>query len=391
MENNKTLILEDRVNIDEKVDIQNIGVDTGEIFDNLDNLSDDEINEKYDQLMNMSLLDTSETEEDKENIDEIEESYDTNIKDLNIFDKVDNVDIDEISSSEYDVDESQVKAILSDNDITDMKDIVQITGLIERRVKGEQFNPYPLFPEKIQLEINSQLAMMGKTSDRHSRSMIANMILDQMVEEYKSRNTMDLDDAFLKLGEDARKLAMETSIEMSDLYLELDSARREAIQESINKAEEKGDNEAAQKFKAIQHALDESIDLTDFAEYCKTVKIKKFDMEKPSRIYDIIYNKYRNHKNVINDISQCPKILDKHIKDNHEGNLKVCLAFCKYCANKSPDNIEDHTFMYYFIRNIIMLDRMNPNGENTGDMKQEASQYYLRFLNAIKKCISNIK
>ena len=312
-------------------------------------------------------------------------------KDLNIFDKVDNVDIDEISSSEYDVDESQVKAILSDNDITDMKDIVQITGLIERRIKGEQFNPYPLFPEKIQLEINSQLAMMGKTSDRHSRSMIANMILDQMVEEYKSRNTMDLDDAFLKLGEDARKLAMETSIEMSDLYLELDSARREAIQESINNAEEKGDTEAAQKFKNIEHALDESIDLNDFAEYCKTVKIKKFDIEKPSRVYDIIYNKYRNHKNVINDISQCPKILDKHIKDNHEGNVKVCLAFCKYCANKSPDNIEDHTFMYYFIRNIIMLDRMNPNGENTGDMKQETSQYYLRFLNAIKKCISNIK
>ena len=370
---------------------KNIEIDTGDYFDNLDNLSDEEINEKYDKLMSLSTIDQSELSD--EEMDDIEEAYDNPIKlkDLEVFKKVDDVNIDEITSDEINVDESQVKAMLSDNDINDIEDILKITELISRRIKGEQFNPYPLFPDKIKQQINAQLATLGQASDRHSRSMISNMILDQMVEEYKSRNTMDLDDEFLKLGEDAKKLVRETSVEMSELYLELDSARREAIKESIQKAQDNGDFEAVKKFKDIEKALDESIDLTEFAEYCKTVKIKKFDMEKPSRVYDIIYNKYRDHKNVINDIAQCPNILDKHIKDNHEKNLKVCLAFCKYCANKSPDDIKDHTFMYYFIRNIIMLDRMNPNGEDYDSMKQDASQYYLRVINALKNCMTNIK
>lgn len=391
-ENNNVINLSDKVAIDEKADIE-VGIDTGETFGNLDNLTDKEINDKYDQLMNLSTIDNQE-ELSKEDIDNIEDSYDNpplDISNLNIFETAENVDINEITSDNLDIDESQVKAMLSDDDITEMEDIIKITDLLRRRLNGEKFNPYHLFPEKIQHDINAQLVSMGQASDRHSRAMISNMILDQMAEEYKSRNTMDLDDVFLKLGEDAKKLVQEASVEMSDLYLELYSSRKEAIQESINKATENNDLEAVKKFKEIDEAMEESIDLNKFAEYCKTVKIKKFDMEKPSRIYDIIFNKYRDHKNNINDISYCPKILDKHIKDNHEGNLKVCLAFCKYCANMSPDNISEHTFMYFFIRNIIMLDRMNPNGENTDTMKQESYQYYNRVINGLKKCISNIK
>ena len=58
--------------------------------------------------------------------------------------------------------------------------------------------------------------------------------------------------------------------------------------------------------------------------------------------------------------------------------------------NFSPDNIEDHTFMYYFIRNIILIDRINPKGKLYETMDEKSKKFYDGFIENLKKCISNL-
>ena len=41
------------------------------------------------------------------------------------------------------------------------------------------------------------------------------------------------------------------------------------------------------------------------------------------------------------------------------------VAFCTYCKNMKNTNVEEHIFMYYFIKNILYLDTTAPGTEFT--------------------------
>jgi hypothetical protein len=57
----------------------------------------------------------------------------------------------------------------------------------------------------------------------------------------------------------------------------------------------------------------------------------------------------------------------------------------------SPDNIVDHTFMYYFIRNIYLLDSLNPRGGLYESLQGKEKEFYDSFVSAIRIAIDNMK
>ena len=313
---------------------------------------------------------------------------------------IDHVDMDKISEHQMDLlnadntDEINLDSlsdILSGDEITEFTEVMEIGAMVQRRLHGEQFNPYNDFPEQFKKIVDSELAKNGLVSNNKNKSIIANFILNGIVEDYKKTSDgMDLDTMFASMEENLRKTTDGISKDIGVMFMAMDKDRNEALNNAIQKAEADGKTEAVEKLKAIKDSIDSAFNLEEFAEYCKTVRIKKFEVEKPQKVFDSFNQKYVSHKYSIGDISNAPLLLDLHLRDQHDDNVKYCIAFCKYCMNKNPDNISDHTFMYYFIRNISFIERLNPRGSVYNTMTVEERNFYDDYLYRIKTCINNI-
>lgn len=312
---------------------------------------------------------------------------------------IDGVDMDKISEHQMDlldnntdeIDLNSLSDILSGDEITEFTEVMEIGAMVQRRLHGEQFNPYNDFPEQFKKIVDSELVKNGLVSNNKNKSIISNFILNEIVEDYKkSFDVMDLDIMFASMEENLRKTTDGISKDIGVMFMSMDKDRNEALNNAIQKAEVDGKTEAVEKLKTIKDSIDSAFTLTDFAELCKTVRIKKFEVEKPQKVFDSFNQKYVSHKYSIGDISNAPLLLDLHLKDQHDDNVKYCIAFCKYCMNKNPDNIADHTFMYYFIRNISFIERLNPRGVVYNTMTIEERSFYDDYLSKIKTCINNI-
>ena len=82
--------------------------------------------------------------------------------------------------------------------------------------------------------------------------------------------------------------------------------------------------------------------------------------------------------------------MDRHLGTSHLQNTLICIAFCKYCKDMNPDNMNEHTFMYYFIRNIIAIDRLNPKGRLYEGMDEKSRSFYNVFAIGLKLALANL-
>jgi hypothetical protein len=57
----------------------------------------------------------------------------------------------------------------------------------------------------------------------------------------------------------------------------------------------------------------------------------------------------------------------------------------------SPNNIAEHAFMYYFIRNIYLLDSLNPRGGLYESLTGKEKEFYDSFTSAIRNAIDKMK
>jgi len=289
-----------------------------------------------------------------------------------------------------------LKGILGPEDVKDFEDISALANLISRRLKGENFNPYDLFPETYKREVDKLALSISNDNinpNLKGKNYIANAFLNQLVNEYKksSNTAVDLDTMLSGFDKEVDDEYKKISQDLGGMMMTFDDERRAEIDAAIKRCEAEGKTESIDRLNAIKNTLDTAYNLTEFAEACKYIKIKRYELENPKRVWESFNFKYEKHKNVINDISQCPTILMRHIPEyTDKQKTMLCIAFCKYCLNFSPDNMEEHTFMYYFIRNIIMIDRLNPKGNLYESMDERSKTFYDGFVENLKACIVNI-
>ena len=297
---------------------------------------------------------------------------------------------DESSKKEINIDILKV-ALETTPYAKDIEDFEDFKSLIKRRLAGEKFNPYESFPQPLKNKVDLIIAQAPPATSsniRMTKNYVSNFVLNEITKAYSSNlNNLDLDLMLSSFNSDVDKTMENMSTELGGIFLSIDDQRKIEIDAAIERCKSEGKDDGVKKLEKLKAALEAPYNLDDFAEFCKHVKIKKFDLEKPSRIFDSFNMKYMRHKNNINDISSCPVILSRH---NIDDSLKLCLAFCKYAMNMSPDNIEDHTFMYYFIRNIVVIDRLNPKGNLYEAMDEKSKEFYDGFIYNLKKCVNNL-
>ena len=278
----------------------------------------------------------------------------------------------------------------------ELQTVLKVNELIQNKISGKKvlYDDLPPILKKAVTDIAAQSANEGPSfAYLHNKSIlnyISNIVIQQLVDEYNKKNAgIDIDTMLKGFDESINKMQNDMSKEFGDMLMTFDDERKAEIDAAIERCKKEGKEDSIIKLQKMKDVIDDAYNLDKFSEFCKKVKIKKFDLEKPKKIFLSFNSKYEKHANNINDIQYCPIVLDRHLED-HDSNLKLCLAFCKYCMNFSPDNIEDHTFMYYFIRNIILIDRINPKGKLYETMDEKSKKFYDGFIENLKKCISNL-
>ena len=276
-----------------------------------------------------------------------------------------------------------------------------IASIIIRRMNGEKFSIYDEMPEDYKRQINmiySDALQKAKMASRVpgviSKNTIATMMIDDMINDIKNsiNSQVDLDTILSGFDQDVKKMQEEMSTELGGMMMSFDEERKAEIDAAIKRCEENGKTDAIEKLKAMKENIDEAFNLTKFIEFCKTCKIRNIEIKEPNkRVFNSFNAKYEKHKYIINDIRSCPGIMDRHmIGYTHIQNLALCEAFCKYCQNMSPDNMNEHTFMYYFIRNIIAIDLLNPKGRLYEGMDERSKTFYDLFIHNLKQATNNL-
>ena len=272
-----------------------------------------------------------------------------------------------------------------------------LASIILRRINGENFDIYNALPDSMKREVDSITAKAASKASEvgaNPKQLISRILIDDIIKQFKAEmtgGTFDIDTMLSGFDKNMEKIQDEMSTEVGKMMLSLDEERKLEIDEAIKRCEEQGKYEAKEKLLKMKNCIDDSFTLEKFSEACKNIKIKRGDLKKPDRVFNTFNFKYENHKNNINNIKDCIFFLSRHLPNyTNTHKLMLCLAFCKYCLNFSPDDIEEHTFMYYFIRNIIVLDRINPKGAIYETMDEGGKKFYDTFTKNLSICMDNL-
>ena len=273
----------------------------------------------------------------------------------------------------------------------------KIAYLMANRIAGNNIDYYSNMPKFMQNTVSQIMAnanTVGVPSNRIlHKNQVAKMLIDEYVEEYKksSQKTVDLDTLFSGFTKDAANIADDMATQIGDLMLSFDDERKDQINNAITVAKANGNDVMVKNLEAIRDNIDKAFNLDEFKEFCKHCKIKTIEMKKPNRVYDSFIHKYETNDAIINDIRTCPDVIIRHLTEfTKDQAMMICLAYCKYCCNMNPDNMAEHTFMYYFIRNIIAIDRINPRGRAYHSISAKDKVFYDTFVANLRECMNNL-
>ena len=297
-----------------------------------------------------------------------------------VLEKIENVNLDLSDSDPVNMGElkdalkltNEINGDLVKDDISD-NDLFSLLGLVNRRIKKENFNAYRELPEDIRNNIDkaidgSTLAINLKRSDINAiKRSTADNILDSVKEiVIMERSKNDFANELTKVYQQGSK-------EIAESSLELQEERAKAYRDAAEKLD---DEEKKAKTIAILDRIDDARSLVELKEFAKTCKIKPIELEKAnSRVFSSLLNKYRDSVNNIYDINMALPIVYRNVDATDKEIIAFFIVFCKQIAKFDISNPLDHTYIYYVLYYCAMLD-----GDKT-----------TTFRDNIKDVINNIK
>ena len=261
----------------------------------------------------------------------------------------------------------------------------QLLVVANRRMNKEEFNVYKEFPKEIQDMIMNTIGLpnvdgspiITTNESRAVRNAMAEQLLDEFILKISfERARVDLNKEIEGVFKEGVKDIAESTVGYTQ---ERNAAYREY-------AEGLEDEEKKTKLLETLDVIDSAYSLDDLKEFAKTCKIKKYDIEEPKNYFRDFLGKYQNSTYNIYDIKLTLPILERHIVDNEKYNnadvIAFLVCFCKYIKNFKVENILEHSFMYYVIYNIVLID------SNTSEKTKEVSD---KFIENIKIVMDNLK
>lgn len=332
--------------------------------------------------------------------EEVQEVYDGNHKyfipkdSINYGDKKDSLDKlldmdeEEIKKS-VDISISNEKIIESLQPVIpgiDSDDIVSFLKVLERYRKGEKISYYQELSESFKNKIDSTLGSnVGKGVKRNDvRNYLITNLFDQIIQDnYFETAFIDLDKAISREMEEATEGIKKdfTSYNLNNrAIVEKLPLQAEKIKET--------NPEQADKLLSFVDNFKEAYTYNKFIEAINKGKCrsKTIEIEKIERLLRDFNNRYKDTKFTIQAVETIyPVLLDKLGDEYSEEYIRrFLIAFIKYSNKLDNTKLNDHVFMYYFIKNIdnmVFYDETN----------EEDSKFYEDLLNTIRTAINAIK
>lgn len=315
---------------------------------------------------------------------EIDENLDL---DKIMKDAIDNVEIpdEELEPEEIEEDEmtsymeegskdTMLGEMISESDISP-EVIRELLVIVNRKIKGENFNIYNELPQDIKSLIDRYVVANASEFANNDIKLLKKTVANALIEEFTSN--LQMNKAKNDFAKDMEAIYQASNKEISDAAMEYIEERNKAYREAAEKIE---DPEKKAKLLAILDQIEEARALDKLKEFAKTCKIKKIELEKPeSRAYNGFVAKYKNSNNNIYDIKLAQtvlyRIMSRDCGCTAEEVIAFLVAFCKQVASYSSSSPTEHAYMYYVLYYCALLD------SDKSDM----------FKNNVKEVIENLK
>lgn len=278
-------------------------------------------------------------------------------------------------STEVDKDftDSQIERALHHNekdtkikhDELSIKDIEEIRQtLIKKNEKGSiNYSDLPEFLKpKVDRTVRAGLSrgvFLSGSQFKLARNMLSNSLTEEILQQITVEK---INDVCVDLNTSIKNLVKN---EYSDIYAD---QHKQELNTFIVKlpelAETKYANDPKKKelLMAVSNGYKQAHSLEEMYEAYihggKKMKIRHIDLEDISKIIIDFEGKYKNSNFTIRDINKTEGVLLRFVNSRFTERVVkgFIIAFCKYTSMMKPSNQEEHTFMYYFINNILSLD-----------------------------------
>lgn len=308
------------------------------------------------------------------------------------MDKVPPINLDEyLDMSKYEKDNIDINENMINFDEVkedyglSKEETVAIIPLMKRVQAGEDFDVYAELKHispKIANVINKAGKSSGITNESMAKDFINEMILDICVNSF----TIDVNEV---IDNEIRN----TAPDLSGMYIDLITCKKDKLNNLADNIDAE-DHGKAEQLREIAKACEESYTYSGFKEALAShkIKIKKYEIERPDKVFNNFCFKYQNTKLAINQVADIVLCIPRHFKESRievdrneitrDTVIAFAVAFCNYCMNFKVTNNAQHMFMYYFIRNILSMDIVG-SGE-------EVSEFYRDLVTNIVECLNII-
>lgn len=323
--------------------------------------------------------------------------YDTDEDELQSFEEMladDSIKVDDIDIEKVEINDETVKnttSVFFPNVTLSPKDFDMLKDAVNRFKTGEKFSYYTAMPELIKNQINSAIGaeMSVKMGNfvKEGRNYMASSLLQEIVSsEVMNIATYDYQKNIRKAMNDGVK-----GMKEDKYWSDIKSYFLEELPKIAEKLESKNETDKANRCMRVREAFIESYTFEKMHElYNKyKIKVKRIMLEKFKRTCKDFNMKYQKSQNIIQDIQLIEKALDRHA--NKKFDMIVIQEFiCVFILytqmmNMDPNNIVDHTFMYYFIQNILTLDYYDKNNAEDAAFHDQLINNINMFLEDIDK------
>ena len=314
-----------------------------------------------------------------------------------------NISVDELykmpeTIDEIEIDDEFFKKNLSESEfkISD-EDIIATIPLIKEFRKNPEQNWYEKLPAGIIKEIdiicretrNTSLPYKKFVARQFIEQIVVSSGMDKVIVDMQSvlNKAFDTEKPFMRMAMDFCQTSMET-----DLYKRIDSLKDKVEELKTTDSENKDIeiiNKQIDNYQRLVDSIHESYMITDLIEQVKAgkIKVKKKHTDKYKRHCQEFLFKYRGDTAfVIDDITICVPILCRLLPMFSPVELgNSIIAFTMQCKNYSSKDVYQHSYMYYFIRNIKNLTIALSDEEHT-----EFSKVLLSNLFKLTCLVNNI-
>lgn len=241
------------------------------------------------------------------------------------------------------------------------EEALQFTKTLLRYNSGEKFNVLKELPTPIR----NMAASMAQSNKPNDIAAAAKVIMQFMSKELR------MDQEYIDLQEMLKK-EISNIPEMGDMYADyLKEKMEDDLLKKADELEKSGDKDKAKLLRSISKTFTDTYKMTSLINAVENGQIKRLD-KKIRKIDNLISSfnfKYKESRFVINDISLIIPVMMRTVGISLEEAQMIVACICEYTKNMSPEIPEEHTFMYYTIKNILSLDYITSHTEFQSELK----------------------